>query len=265
MEYNLSMPSDTFGQVFSDLPVTALRYFETTTSTNDEALQWCGEGALDGSLVWANQQTAGRGRLSRRWITQPGSSLAFSLIFRPTQKEAAHMQLFSPLAAIAVCQALQDCYQVQAQIKWPNDVLANGKKLSGVLVEAAWLEDKLQGVVVGVGINIAPSSIPPANLSRIPATCVEDVVGKPVERGKFLAQVLKTIFALRSQMTGPAFLQTWEERLAFRQEWVCIDQPNHESTIGQVQGIDVDGNLRLIGHHQENILVNVGELTLRPL
>jgi BirA family transcriptional regulator, biotin operon repressor / biotin---[acetyl-CoA-carboxylase] ligase len=261
----LNMDNDLLKQALHDLPIPAMRFFDTIESTNDTALEWASHGAADNSLVIADLQTKGRGRFDRLWITEPGSSLAFSVIFQPTPKELSTLELFSPLAALAVCQALKDHYQFQAQIKWPNDVLANGKKTVGILVEVAWLNEKPQGVIVGVGINIAPVSVPPADQLRFPATCVEDAVGQKVDRFEFLAQVLKAMFYWRAQLGTKDFLNNWDKNLAYRQEWVRVDQPEQKPILGQVQGINPDGSLRLMGQNHETFSVNVGELQLRPL
>src|SRR5512146_1632742 len=109
-------------KALSKLPVGDVRYFDSIGSTNNEALAWAASGAEDLSLVIADEQTAGRGRLSRKWFTPPGTALAFSLILRPSAQEKAHLTRIVGLAALAVVDALQQRGLV-AQIKWPNDVL----------------------------------------------------------------------------------------------------------------------------------------------
>ena len=115
-------------EILSRLPVPAYRYYESATSTNDLALDWAASGAPDGALIVADTQTAGRGRLSRRWITPPGSALAFSLVLRPTAQELAKPALFSPLGGLALSIALESLFDLHPAIKWPNDVLLNGQK-----------------------------------------------------------------------------------------------------------------------------------------
>src|SRR5664279_6508775 len=109
--------------ILTGLPLGGLRYFDSIGSTNDDALAWARAGAPDFSLVVADAQTAGRGRLLRRWITNPGSALAFSLVLRPSTQESECLPRFSPLGAVAVRQALADLFGLPAEIKWPNDVL----------------------------------------------------------------------------------------------------------------------------------------------
>src|SRR5512141_3071554 len=102
------MDVHTLTSLLAGLPIRQIRYFDTIGSTNDEALSWIQAGAQDGCLVVADQQTQGRGRLNRRWITNPGAALAFSIILRPTPEEIDRMSFFSPLGALAICQALED-------------------------------------------------------------------------------------------------------------------------------------------------------------
>jgi BirA family biotin operon repressor/biotin-[acetyl-CoA-carboxylase] ligase len=100
----------------SGLPVPQVRYFDTIGSTNDEAISWAASGAAEGCLVVADQQTSGRGRLGRRWVTTPGAALAFSLILHPHPAEQAQSRFFTALGALAVCQGLETSVGLSAQI-----------------------------------------------------------------------------------------------------------------------------------------------------
>ena len=155
-------------EALQDIPVPDLRYYDVTGSTNDQALAWADSGARDGSLVIADVQTAGRGRTGRKWITIPGGGLAFSLILLPTEDEQSFFSLFSPLGALGISQALIDDYHLPTLIKYPNDILLNRQKTAGILVEANWLGEKPQCLVIGIGLNIAPASVPPPDQLLFP-------------------------------------------------------------------------------------------------
>ena len=245
------------------LPVSRVIYYSETGSTNDIAQKLLEEGAPDGTLVVADSQTQGRGRLGRHWVTAPGSALAFSLALRSPADERERLDFFSPLAGLAVCQTLVEDYGLPAEVKWPNDVLLDRRKACGVLVEAAWTGDVLQGVVVGIGVNVAPSSVPPDQEVMFPATCVEAALGKRVDRMELLAKIIYKFFDLRPAMGSPAFLQLWQERLAFRGEIVRVDQTSGDSLSGRVDGIDPNGNLRLRAQDGEEIKIAVGDVRLR--
>ena len=110
----------------SKLPLGALRYFDSIGSTNDEALAWAANDASDLSIVVANEQTAGRGRLDRPWFTPPSTALAFSLIRRPTADEIPFLSRTVGLAALSIADTI-GMLGLAPQIKWPNDILLNGR------------------------------------------------------------------------------------------------------------------------------------------
>lgn len=245
------------------LPIPEIRYFDTIPSTNDEGLSWAEAGGTDGSLVVADQQTRGRGRLGRSWVTRPGSALAFTLILRPTSIEVEHLGLFSPLAGLAVCLALQGM-GLPAQIKWPNDVLLARRKTCGILAESSWQGEDVQGVVVGVGINVAPDSVPYADQVQFPSTCVEEHIGRPVDRVQLLRSILEQFFAWRGRLGSPAFIEAWEDRLAFKGEEVSLINTGREGLSGVLLGVDLQGSLRVQMAGGGVKLVSVGDVHLRP-
>jgi BirA family transcriptional regulator, biotin operon repressor / biotin---[acetyl-CoA-carboxylase] ligase len=249
----------------ANLPIPEVLYFDSIGSTNDEALRWVEEGARDGSLVTADMQTSGRGRLGRKWVTEPGVALAFSLILRPAPWEIERLGLLSPLGALAVSQALEDTFRIAPQIKWPNDVLLRGRKMCGILLEASWLGDQLQAVVIGIGVNVLKGAVPPADMLLFPATSLEDELARPVEREPLLAAFLKSFFLWREQIASLGFLQAWENRLAYIGEWVRVEHGADEPVVGQVLGIDPAGNLRLQTHEGDEVHVTAGDVRLRPV
>lgn len=246
-------------------PVSEWRAFDEIGSTNDEALAWLGQGAPDFSLVIADLQTKGRGRFERRWITQPGASLAFTVIFRLSEAEQKqNVSLYAPLAGLAVWQALQDELGLQAQIKWPNDILLARQKTCGILVEGSWLGSQMQGVVLGIGINISADSLPAgAPVPMFPATWLEAHTSKAVNRFDLLAAVLRSLQFWRQRMGTAQFFSTWQEHLAFMGEEVHIQQIEKEPIIGKVTGIDSVGNLLLLLKNGQEIAVEVGDVHLR--
>ena len=119
----------------SKINIGGLRWFDSIGSTNDEALAWAAAGADDLSIVIADEQTQGRGRLNRRWFTPKGSALAFSLILRPAA--SAHLSRTVGLAALSIAESCLNL-GLAPRIKWPNDILLNGRKTAGILVESGW-------------------------------------------------------------------------------------------------------------------------------
>lgn len=258
-------------QALNGLDLGPLRVYEKTGSTNTDAASWSAAGAPDLALVVADEQTAGRGRSGRTWLTPPGSALAFSLVLRPSVATANlndsttwHVTRYTALGALAVCQALQTDYGLDAQIKWPNDVLLAGKKTAGVLAEAQWEGSRLSAVILGVGLNVTPASVPPAGQVNYPATCVEAVLGRTVSRPELLRRILLELLSWRKRMWGVDFIQSWEQRLALRGEWVEVrsEKPSGEvqTRLGCVLGLDEAGRLRLLDQGGEVLTVSFGEL-----
>jgi BirA family biotin operon repressor/biotin-[acetyl-CoA-carboxylase] ligase len=162
-----------------------VRRVGTTGSTNDDALALARAGAPHGTVVLAEAQTHGRGRQGRAWMSPPGENLYLSVLLRPAI--APHRA--PPLtlaAAVAVCAAAAQL-GCRAAIKWPNDVLVDGKKLAGVLTESTSRGGRLEAVVVGIGVNVNWTAIPP-ELSPS-ATSLALALGHPVDRER-VAQVL---------------------------------------------------------------------------
>jgi len=252
----------------SHLPVTGIMYHEITGSTNDDALHWLDQGAEDNSLVVADEQTSGRGRMQRKWITRKDAALAFSLIFRPSKQQ--NLSLYAPLGALGVCVALEQQGNIQPQIKWPNDVLNQRRKISGILAEAVWQDDTLKGVVLGIGINVASTAVHLEDGFLFPADSLQNSLGKEIDRMDLLVEVLRSIFFWRQKLDSPEFIQEWNNRLAFRGEKVRINRPGQDPLIGEVLRIAPDGVLWIRQENGREIPVLAGDVesgminTMRP-
>ena len=245
------------------LNLPSIHYLVTVGSTNDYALELAEDGAVDGTLVVADEQTRGRGRLDRRWLTPAASALAFSLALRPSPAERERLGLFAPLCGVAVCAALRHNYGLEAEIKWPNDVLLARRKTCGILVEAHWLGSEPQVVIAGIGVNVTPASVPPAPDLLFPATCVEEHLGRHVQREELLAAILAQFASWRPKMGSPEFMACWEAWLAFKGEMVSVTGPAG-SLFGRVLGVALDGSLRLETGAGAEQSVSAGDVRLRP-
>jgi len=245
------------------LPIPVMYFLDTVGSTNDFAEELAKAGAPDFTLVVADEQTRGRGRLNRRWTTPAGTALAFSLVLHPNPAEMENLGLFAPLCGMAVCQALRESCGLAAEVKWPNDVLIKRRKACGVLVEAHWLGSELQSVIAGIGLNVSLASLPQAGEVLFPATCVEEQLGRSVQREALLAVVLEAFLAERPHTGSLAFLAKWENWLAFMGEWVQVEGPTGALN-GRVLGVAADGSLRLETETGAEIVVSVGDVRLRP-
>lgn len=251
-------------KTLSEFPLGGLRTFDQTGSTNDIAMAWAADGAPDLALVIAEGQTSGRGRGDRRWFTPPGTALAFSLVLRPLPGEEQSVSLFSGLGALAVCQAL-GMRGLNPEIKWPNDVLLNRRKVCGVLAEAAWMGEKAVSIVLGIGVNVSPEAVPAFDQLNFPATSIEAEMGNNVDRLILLRDVLEALLYWRDQFTKDVFTHAWENILAYRGEQVEIRAEGVPMRTGQVVGLERDGSLRLNSLDGQVFTVQFGEVHLRPV
>ena len=246
----------------SKLPLGAIRYFDSIGSTNDEALAWAANDAQDLSIVVANEQTAGRGRLDRPWFTPPSTALAFSLILRPTADEIPFLSRTVGLAALSIADTI-GMLGLAPQIKWPNDILLNGRKVAGVLIELVWSGEDVDCVVIGIGINVAKTAVPTTDILRFPATSLEHVLGEAPDRNKLLHDILASFISLRPHMRSDAFMASWEKSLAYYGRQVRVEMGNEQSVTGEVTGLESDGSLKLSDENGKTVTVRFGDVRLR--
>jgi len=251
-------------KLLAPLGIGQVRLYETVSSTNDIALAWAAEGASGLALVFAEEQTAGRGRGERSWYSPRGASLAFSLILSLIVEDPADVTLVTGLGALAVHEALVELNLTPA-IKWPNDVLLGGKKVSGVLMEAIWTGAALDRLVLGIGVNVRPESVPATGLLNFPATCLDIETGTLVDRYALLKSILSQLVLWSPRVGSPQFLHAWEQRLAYRGEWVQVEREGTPALEGLAVGLDRDGALRLQTSAGVVHPVRLGEVKLRPL
>lgn len=241
-------------ELLSHLPLGPIEFHASLPSTNALAMERLDAGAPDFSLIVADEQTAGRGRAGRRWHTPAGAALAFSLVLRPAPDEP--LWAHAPLAALAVHGALTDL-GLAAAIKWPNDVLIDGRKVCGVLAETRWQGDAFLGAVLGTGVNVLPEAVPQGSLP-FPATSVSAALGSSIDRWALLASILEQLLHWRTRTGSPDFIADWEERLAFRGEKVVVGKES-----GTLVGLAEDGCLQLRTARGIRSFP-AGDLSLRP-
>ncbi len=238
-----------------------LHVLQTVGSTNDYAARLARRGAPHGTLVVAEEQTAGRGRRGRRWLTPAGSGLAISLVLRPGDVSPISPAAWNTLGALAVAEALRGMGG-EASVKWPNDVLLGGRKVSGVLAEAAWKGEALEYLILGVGVNVLSGSVPPGGELEFPATSVEAEIGRPVDRHELLARIVWELAAWAPKTASDDWRRAVDERLAYRGQWVHVADESGEVR-GRILGMAADGRLILDTGEGEPRHVGAGAATVR--
>lgn len=169
-----------------------LHYFPEIASTNTQAMQAAGEGAEEGAVFLADQQTSGRGRNGHSWHSDAGEAILASVVLRP--RIAAGQSLWlSLMAGVAVHEAISKTCTISCDLRWPNDLLIGKRKTCGILTEISADQERLRFAVVGIGINVNQSSFPP-EISGI-ATSLAVETGKRWLRGELLLALLESLEA----------------------------------------------------------------------
>jgi BirA family biotin operon repressor/biotin-[acetyl-CoA-carboxylase] ligase len=194
-----------------------LAWFPTIGSTNDVAAQHAERGAPEGTVIVADEQTAGRGRLGRVWASPPGAGLYVSAVLRPSRDA---VPLLTIAAGVAAADAVEAATGLASALKWPNDVYVGTRKLAGILAEVtpdrragATAERAPYTVILGIGLNVLPAAYPPDIAAR--ATSLEGELGRSVDRGALLAELLAALAArydLLQRGGGAAIAAAWRRR-----------------------------------------------------
>lgn len=249
----------------SELAPQILR-FDSLPSTNLEAAKRAIEGAAEGLCVVASEQTAGRGRLQRQWISPKGAGLYFSVVLRPRIHQRS-WPLITLAAALAVHDALLEAYSLKTDIKWPNDILANNRKLCGILAETVETPNG-RAVVLGIGINLTSSAFPPE--LRESATSVQLETGKVPDLEIILRNLMialeRRYEMLQSVRGGEEILREWSVRSSYASGKRIRVANEQEVLEGTTRGLESDGALRVETDQGEIRIVRAGDVTeLRTL
>jgi len=234
-----------------------LLYYPDLSSTMDEAGK-LGEGdAEEGAVVVAETQTAGRGRQGRNWVSQPGNLLV-SVLFRPTLEA---LPFISIIGGVAAARAVRKVTGLEPQIKWPNDLLIQGRKVAGILAESAIAGDTVWYAVLGVGMNVSLNTDQTEEIASF-ATSVNAAAGKVVPREDLLRQFLMDLDALYlalGQDQSP--IEEWQGLLSTTGQRLEATWGN-ESFIGVAEGTDPMGNLLLRQDDGSLLTLTAGDVTL---
>ncbi len=239
-------------------------YHQSVGSTNDEAKELAEAGAPDGTLVIADHQMRGRGRLDRQWWSPPGLNLLFSLIFRPEFLAPHQAQRLMMICSLALCDVVTKVTGLWATVKWPNDVLLGGRKLCGLLAELGLSSTRLDYAVVGMGINVnVDFAGDDAPALMTPATSLKIELGREISRMEVLAALLRRIEArYESLRAGALPHDEWQSRLNLLGQAVQVTMP-HRVLTGLATGVDADGALLVQQPDGKVERVLAGDVTLR--
>lgn len=236
-------------------------YFTEIDSTNARARRLAENGAAEGEVVIAEWQNQGRGRLGRRWESPPFANLYFSILLRP-KLPPVHAPQITLMAAVALAEAVDSFIPQTPAIKWPNDILVDGKKLAGILTEAACDSERLEYVILGIGVNLNYSVDSMPKEIRERATSVLELTRQNIDRESFLQRLIQGLdrcYGELEQAGFDALATRWEAYFGWRGRRVRVELLDQIMS-GRAKGIDRDGALIIVDDHGAEQRVIAGDV-----
>ena len=235
--------------------------YASLPSTNTEASRLASQGAEEGLSIVAEEQTAGRGRLQRSWLSPKGAGIYFSILLRPLIP-LDQWPLITFVAALAVSDALRVACDLETDIKWPNDLLAGERKICGILAESIETPQG-RGVVVGIGINLTKEAFP-ADLTNL-AISVEEATNRHPEKESILAALVQAMadwYSALQETGGPGkIIKAWAARSSYAEgKWVRVINGG-DVISGITRGVESDGALRVETSSAGMRIIRTGDVT----
>jgi BirA family biotin operon repressor/biotin-[acetyl-CoA-carboxylase] ligase len=229
-------------------------YLPSVPSTMDFAQQEAQKGAPEGTVIIAGEQTKGRGRLKRKWLT-PRGNIALSIILYPTVTSLPYLIM---IASLAVLQSIEKITGIKGQIKWPNDILIDGKKVCGILIENEMRGNKVEYSIVGIGINVGLNAQKYTDIANIATSLDKDI--DPIKLIRALLVEFDTLY--RQLSDGKAIYKEWRNRLITIGKHVKA-QSGNQVIEGIAEAVDEGGALMI--RQADGMLARVvaGDVTLR--
>ena len=240
-----------------------VKYFDEITSTNQYAKRIGEEGAPEGTLVVADEQTQGKGRSGRVWSTPHGTAIAMTLLIRPKLPPAS-ISMVTLVMGLAVARACRELYHLPVGIKWPNDVVIHGKKLCGILTELSAEMMSVNYVVIGTGINVNVKEFP-EEIQKT-ATSIALELGHETGRAELIASCMEyfEVYYEKFIQAGDLspLMEKYNELLLNRDQKVRVLEPGREYT-GTALGINQNGELLVVREDGSRTAVYAGEVSVR--
>ena len=240
-------------------------YFDTIDSTNTKAQELAEKGYPSGTLVVADKQESGKGRRGRSWVSPSGTGIFMTLMIKP-DINPNNASMLTLVAALAVAKAITSVTGEEAMIKWPNDIVINGKKVCGILTEMNAQFDYINHIVVGIGINVHNESFP-EEISQMASSLMIEAGGKRFHRAQIIAETMSYFEQyydtfLKTQDLS-ALVREYDELLVNRNKSVRVLDPK-EPFDGKAMGITPKGEL-IVDTWESRKLVSSGEVSVRGI
>ena len=231
-------------------------FYNEVDSTMNQIKRFCPSQKKEGTIVIAEIQKMARGRFQRKWINEPQESLCFSIFLEPKFLE---LKFLNMAAAISISKSINQLTQIKSKIKWPNDILINDKKVSGILIETELINNQVSSCIIGIGINVTLKSFQDPSLSN--ATSILTESGVHLDRNILLIEILKHLNHLYSSIqNGISLKELWKKNLETIGKEISVKQGN--KIISGI-GIDVteEGDLIIQEKNGQTTKLSSGEVT----
>lgn len=234
-------------------------YLEEIDSTNTFLLSQ--QELKHGTVAFAESQTNGRGRLDRKWISQPGVNLLFSIFLNPSEIDVKKIQLYNLATSLSIAFSIENLLQIPTNLKWPNDVLIGKKKVSGILLESSSLGEKINKIVVGIGVNVNQPYFQGKYLTEPTSLKLESK--QLVSREKLFAEILNNFERLINYISGKPekIINEWKNKCKMIGDTIFINTGSQEIS-GKFYDIDELGQLLL--KHKDGAIqtISYGDISL---
>jgi BirA family biotin operon repressor/biotin-[acetyl-CoA-carboxylase] ligase len=232
-------------------------------STNDQAMEMGEKGVPAGAVFLAEAQSRGKGRMGRTWISPPGVNLYISVLFRP-QFSPQQAPMMTLMAAVAAAEAIVEATGLPIRIKWPNDILIDGKKAAGILTEMNAEQDRIHYLVVGLGINVNMQRDDLPLDFRDKGTSLKEEAGHRVDRVSLLCRFLKALevnYEILEREGSAAIVRRWESASGLKGKRIAVNTPT-DRILGTMDGLSTEGALivRLPDGHSREVFAGDVEL-----
>lgn len=246
----------------------SLLIFDTIDSTNMEARRQSLEGREHGTVIIANEQTAGRGRLGRNFFSPADTGLYLSILLKPNASEPINPLLITTAASVAVCRAIKKVSDIKAEIKWVNDIYVDGKKVSGILTEGIsnFETGAMEYIILGIGINCQmPVGDFPEDIRDIASSILGEDIKEGFQRNMLAAEIIKEVLDIYFDLNSLKFMEEYRRLSMVIGKPVKLLKNYNETEFEQVKVLDIDDMGGLVVEHPDGRIetLRTGEISIR--
>jgi BirA family biotin operon repressor/biotin-[acetyl-CoA-carboxylase] ligase len=251
-EFDIKLETEYIGRNFV--------YLDETESTNSFALDRKNEIKTDGTVVLAEFQTAGRGRLDRKWVSTRGQNLTFTILLDLRERNIPDPQLLNLATSLVVARSIENLHMIKTNLKWPNDVLIGNRKVAGILCESVSQGDKMNRVAIGIGINVNQANFAANYL--IDPTSIRMELKQFVSRERLLAEILLNFEGMLEKLVSnpAAIVEEWKPFCKMLGDKITIKAGNEEMR-GIFADLNEKGHLVLLESEDDKRIITFGDVS----